>query len=379
MTTTKLTKKDYIRIGTFSLALAVGTACSVLGAPVVGVPVAMLGTALASIAGGIVTNEVSPLLTPPGTDKDTLKNNDLTRIVGKSIASVIVAVAESKQFDKETETNLRKMAKLAEEKWENIIKNLPGEFAPIEESQLTEFFTIRPEDFNHLTALDVNLWESLLTDLQQQANVDLPQSVITYTATRLHQIFPKALREMLKEDLKSDGKGFAGIVLDLLAVLRSQLTQNHEELEKLKLFTQKSQDEIAAELKSVAGQIDSGFQNALQEMGVLQTDINKLLFDSKDILDSIEYLNQQSQQRHEELKKLIKLSTDPKIVQTNFWQLLREKATSPANWIQFLTNEEATELGVFKGRNLILPPRPAGLQKITPMIPSRQPVALDGD
>ncbi|HEY9849728.1 MAG TPA: hypothetical protein V6D28_09740 [Leptolyngbyaceae cyanobacterium] len=364
MKTTKLTKQDYTRLGTFSLALALGTACSVLGVSVVGVPVAVIGTLLASIAGGIVTNEVSPILTSQETDKDTLRNNDLTKIVGKSIAAVIVAVADSKQFDKETETSLRKMAELAEEEWENIVKNLPGEFAPIEESQLTEFFTNRPEYFNKITALDVSLWQSLLIDLQQQANVNLPQFAIDRTANDLHQIFPKALREVLKEDFQADGKGFAGIVLDLFAVMRSQITQNHDILlqnfdnldKRLESLTQKSQDEIAAELKTVAGQIDSGFQEALQQMGVVQTGINELLFGSKAILHSLEDLNKQSQQRHEELVRLIENSSDPEIVQIKYWENLQKQAKSPRNWLEFLTEDGANQIGLNRGAYLELPP-----------------------
>lgn len=391
MESAKLTKQAYIRLGTFSTALAVGTVCSVLGGiSVVSVPVAVVGTILASVAGGIVTNDISDILTEQGKDKNILTNNDLTKTVGKAIATVIVLVVNSQDFPKATKTSLRKMAKLAEEKWENIVKDLPGEYAPIQESQLTEFFANRPEDFTDLTALDITLWERLLNYLQSEAEVTLTQPVITDIATRLYEIFPKALQEVLKEDFQSDGKAFAGMVLDLFGVMRSQIGANHnlilqrldeikqqnpsaipadfnfDEFEKrLELLSKKNQEQIAAELKSVAGQIDSGFQEVLQKMGVVQTDITKLLRDSNTILDGLEELSKQSQQQHKELTILIEGFTDPQAVQTNFWNFLQEKSKSPPNWLQFFTEQEMSKNKIPKKQTL-----PLSVLKNTPTIPA---------
>jgi hypothetical protein len=363
-----------------------------MGTTVVGVPVTVVGAILASVAGGIVANEVGAISSRLGKDKDIFRNNDLTKSVGKAIAAVIVAVADSKQFPKET-AGLRKMAKQADGKWENFVEYLPGEFSPIQESQLTEFFANRPEDFSNLTALDIGLWVALLDDLRWKAKVILAQPVVTYTANCLYEIFPKALREVLKEDFQSDGKAFAGMVLDLFGVMRSQIGANHnlilqrldeikrqnpsaipadfnfDELEKrLELLSQKNQEEIAAELKSVARQIDSGFQEVLHNMGVVKTSITELLVSSNTILDSLQELSKQYQKQHEELKRLIEYLTDPQAVQTNFWEFLRTKAKSRPNWLQFLTEAEKTALlGVNKGP--ILPPPP---EKFRSRIPANQ-------
>ncbi len=384
----KFTKQECTRLSIFSAALAVGTYCGVVGTAGVGVPVAMVGTILASVASGIFGNDVGAISTRLGKDKDILRNNDLTKSVGKAIAAVIVAVAESTQFPK-AETDLRKMAKLAEEKWENIVKDLPGEYAPIQESQLTEFFANRPEDFTDLTALDMSLWERLLNYLQSEAEVTLIQPVITDIADRLYEIFPKALREVLKEDFQSDGKAFAGMVLDLFGVMRSQISENHnlisqrldeiqqqnpsaipadfnlDEFEKrLELLSQKSQDEIAAELRSVAGQIDSGFQEVLQQMGVLQTGICELLENNNTILDRLEDLSQQSQQQYEKLLDIIADITDIQTLQTNFWQFLQENAKSSPNWLLFFTEEN---LKIAKKQT-----SPPSVQKNTQTIPANK-------
>ncbi|MBW4493295.1 MAG: hypothetical protein KME26_09450 [Oscillatoria princeps RMCB-10] len=57
-------------------------------------------------------------------------------------------------------------------------------------------------------------------------------------------------------------------------------------------------------------------------------------------------------------------------LEANSWELLREKAKSPANWIQFKTNEEAAQLGVDRGP--ILPPAPPAVQKHPATIPANQ-------
>lgn len=398
MQSPQLTKQEYTRLGTFSTALAVGTACSVMGTPVVGVPVTVVGAILASVAGGIVANEVGAISSRLGKDKDIFRNNDLTKSVGKAIAAVIVAVADSKQFPKET-AGLRKMAKQADGKWENFVEYLPGEFSPIQESQLTEFFANRPEDFSNLTALDIGLWVALLDDLRWKTGVILAQPVITYTANCLYEIFPKALREVLKEDFQSDGKAFAGMVLDLFGVMQSQISENHnlilqrldeiqqqnpsaipadfnlDEFEqRLKLLSQKTQDEIAAELRSVAGQIDSGFQEVLQQMGVLQTGISELLVGSNSILDRLEDLSQQSQQQHKELLDLIDKNSPPEIVQAKYWKILQSQAKSAPNWLRFLTAEEKAVLlaELAKDKSLIVPSPPPSVLKIKSKITANQ-------
>lgn len=60
----------------------------------------------------------------------------------------------------------------------------------------------------------------------------------------------------------------------------------------------------------------------------------------------------------------------PRWLEANSWDILREKAKSPASWIQFKTNEEVAQLGVYRGP--ILPPAPPAVQKNTATIPANQ-------
>ena len=61
----------------------------------------------------------------------------------------------------------------------------------------------------------------------------------------------------------------------------------------------------------------------------------------------------------------------PRWLEANSWQILQEKATSPLDWIKFLTKEEAPSVHI-GNKGLILPPPPPSVQKTNPTIPAKQ-------
>lgn len=61
----------------------------------------------------------------------------------------------------------------------------------------------------------------------------------------------------------------------------------------------------------------------------------------------------------------------PRWLEANSWQILQEKATSPLDWIKFLTKEEAASVHI-GNKGLILPPPPPSVQKTHPTIPAKQ-------
>lgn len=66
----------------------------------------------------------------------------------------------------------------------------------------------------------------------------------------------------------------------------------------------------------------------------------------------------------------------PRWLEANSWEILREKATSPANWIGFLTEEDKQK--VLAGETRVRrPSRPASVEKITEKIPVNQPLYLE--
>ncbi len=59
----------------------------------------------------------------------------------------------------------------------------------------------------------------------------------------------------------------------------------------------------------------------------------------------------------------------------NGWQILQEKAKSPSNWLQFLTEEEMTAVQVNRG--LVRQTPPPSVQKITLKIPANQSLWME--
>jgi hypothetical protein len=66
----------------------------------------------------------------------------------------------------------------------------------------------------------------------------------------------------------------------------------------------------------------------------------------------------------------------PRWLEANSWDILRENATSPAKWIQFLTEEDKQKVVAGETR-VRRPSPPASAQKITEKIPVNQPLYLE--
>lgn len=77
----------------------------------------------------------------------------------------------------------------------------------------------------------------------------------------------------------------------------------------------------------------------------------------------------------------------PRWLEAHSWDILREKATSPANWIGFLTEEDKEKVvagekvlgGGFRGAYLDLPPAPEPEPEITPIIPANKRLLMQID
>ncbi|MBW4682631.1 MAG: hypothetical protein KME19_21435 [Microcoleus vaginatus WJT46-NPBG5] len=56
-------------------------------------------------------------------------------------------------------------------------------------------------------------------------------------------------------------------------------------------------------------------------------------------------------------------------LEAHSWEILQSKAKSPANWLQFLTEEEMVAA---QRKGLIIPPPPPSVKKVTPTVPANQ-------
>ena len=251
-------KPESVRLTTFGAPLLVGTVAAATAAPVV--PLVCLGTALASVAGGIVANECGDLSKRLSYQPD-LRNQDLTKTVGQAIGHLILAFSKSpgwtldQTHQAKTKKLLQDMAVIAQTQWVEIVEesfqNLPENFSAINEENLINLFAVEPQNFGKQPVLGQQEWRQILQILYEKAkshknhrssdyfiDPDLLSHHFNLLSNHLSDNFAKIVRQLLKNDFESGGKAFAGLVLDLLGNLTSEIRQNQEQiLQKLTEIT----------------------------------------------------------------------------------------------------------------------------------------------
>jgi flagellar biosynthesis GTPase FlhF len=258
----------------------------------------VLATLLGNVAAGNTANAIDALTQGEEGDRVSLENQHLTKAVGKAIAAVITL--EAKKHSGDTRRKLEKIAAQAKDKWVKIAQQelTQQRYPQLREAKLDQFLT--PEEYS-LTQ-DGNLtpqeWEDIFVRLNMAAckggGFQLPTKVYPQVAELLHTTFPKALRETLKEDFAKDGKAFAGLVLQLLTGMKAEIQQVRntnidieinssvlpqilEHFQQLETRLNGTEAQQQAVFSEISQQIDSGFAEVCQRLGVMQTNITQLL------------------------------------------------------------------------------------------------------
>ncbi|WP_449416914.1 HEAT repeat domain-containing protein [Phormidium nigroviride] len=302
-----------LKLSIFTAAVLVSTVASAGTLPAISVAGILMTESIidgilnsfASVAGGIAATEAGHFL--PSTEPQfvSLTNNDLTKAAGKAIASVIAVVA--KKQDKDTHSKLDRLAKIAKDRWSEIANEQIEQkryAEELKEINLKEFLTPTGENFTAETALDIDAWEKIINLLDEkdtenkqffgnQANINPVTNSVVADELRLN--FPKALREVLKEDFKKDGKAFAALTIQLLQETRkllgktsedvSQVIQRLEQLETQLTGSAAQQQQLFTE---IAAKIDSGFAEFCQRFGVVETNITQILQGLDEIKERLE-------------------------------------------------------------------------------------------
>ncbi|MCT7950429.1 tetratricopeptide repeat protein [Ancylothrix sp. C2] len=317
-----------IRLLLSSSVVAASALCPIIGASVVTTTAA---AAVASVAGGVLANDVGEHLKLAHRlreKKNSLRNHDLTKAVGSAISIVLFAVAEEHKARKnDWHKDFENLAKAAPNYWKNIADNRQDDFAGIWEENLpAELFSTKASEFATVKALDENSWIEFLQGLCAENKVGLGDVLILNTAQKWESIFPKALREVLKDDFEHGGKAFASLTLSMMSEISAgikenqtailQLLQNqgiaqpnqeyNEILSRLDALAnqQTITPEIKNALKQVSTQIESGFEEVLREMGVQYEEIRKEIETLRnEILDALSNISsrKEDQDRHIEI------------------------------------------------------------------------------
>ncbi|WP_293143891.1 MULTISPECIES: ATP-binding protein [unclassified Microcoleus] len=245
---------------------AAGMAAPMLGGPVGVFGVGVLATIAASIVGNITAGELgNKLAQRVGKNDDILKNGDLTAAVGEAISRLLEKVAESDEIIAIAERNnlpypesdFKFLAKKTVDYWVKIDAATDSSAAlHFTDDQLAKIFSPEPDRFVEVTGLTVRDWQDFLTDFAASEQKNLHPELIAEAAQKLHESFPKAFREVLKQDAETGGRQFAGMQLTLhretVAELKNLGLQNGEVFQKLEaLATREQICEVMARLSAI--------------------------------------------------------------------------------------------------------------------------------
>ncbi|MGL4499240.1 MAG: hypothetical protein ACRCU2_09280, partial [Planktothrix sp.] len=226
----------------------------------------------------------------------SVENQDLNKAVGKAIAAVIVLAA--KRYQGATHNNLMKIADCAQNNWVEIAQQelTQQRYPDREEAQLGQFFTPAEYQLTLQDNLTTTEWDDIFIRLNMAAckggGFPIPRQVRQQVAELLHTTFPNALRETLKEDFAKDGKAWAGLTLQLLTGMQLQLSQlqasqgevnigessqNLQQFQEVETQLRGSATQQQAFFRNVSHDIESGFAEVCQRLGVMETTITELL------------------------------------------------------------------------------------------------------
>ncbi|UWU49411.1 hypothetical protein APLC1_4259 [Limnospira platensis C1] len=183
---------------------------------------------IAGVLAGNVANEVGDATTGhPGV---SLKNHDLIQAVGKAIAAIITDKAVPKfKHDRKTRHHLLKIAEITPDKWVDLwsrwLNEETGEserYPELGEGKLPDILIPKGDEI-----LELEDWQDIFRRLNMEAcpggGFQFPDGVSATVSELLYDEFPQAFRQTLKEDFAEDGKAFAGLMLDLLTRLQTDL------------------------------------------------------------------------------------------------------------------------------------------------------------
>ncbi|WP_395091363.1 tetratricopeptide repeat protein [Armatimonas sp.] len=194
---------------------------------------------LKSLSGEVFGGDVSENLVQRLTGhEELLRNHDLTELVGQALSISLLAAVEQLEppLHRAEKEPVLAWARGIGPRWEEQVKSERAIPDALREASLPGVFAVTPEAVGHVRILHTDDWFALLKNLGWEK---APEGMVTATtgeaiywrlAALLPEIFPKALREVIKHDAAGDGKGHAGLTLlmlgELVAFAREQKATN---------------------------------------------------------------------------------------------------------------------------------------------------------
>jgi tetratricopeptide (TPR) repeat protein len=231
------------RLLAMSPFIAAGALASVAMPPslATGALIAVLQT-LGNLAGNIAAADMHAALADRVLRGDVLKNHDLARATRDAIGAVIHAAAQEISDEKQRAA-LERMARVEASVWAEAEATLrqPQTIEGLSADDTLEMFSKSPEEFAKFKALDFEAWRDIAGGLaaansfalegdvlSAPGNLKLSGATVDLVATRLHETFPRALYEILKEDFAHDGKAYGGLLIKLVGNISARQVETWE-------------------------------------------------------------------------------------------------------------------------------------------------------
>jgi hypothetical protein len=264
-------------------------AAGMMGGPALG-GVSILATIAGGIAGNIAANDLGNRMTQRlSKNPKILDNHDLIKAAGEAIGYILtevascdrlIAIAETKNLP-EPQTALSQLAEKTPEYWLDINTNTAdlSRGLNISEDQLTLIFSADAEEFDRVTGLTTADWASFVNEFAASKGKSFDAEIVDFVADKLYATFPKAYREVLKQDAAKGGKKFAAMLLNLhqiaLAQLRDLGLQKGEIRDKLEAVATAQQicqvmvklEAIEIGIRSDLGQIKTSLERFVDTSG----------------------------------------------------------------------------------------------------------------
>lgn len=248
----------------------VTAALGVMANPAVG-GISILATIAGGIAGNMAANDLGNLMTEKlAKNPNILDNRDLIEAAGEAIAYILKDVASSDELiaialsKNSSARDLDRLAEKTPEYWLNI--NTEGvdlsRGLNISEDQLTRIFSADAAEFDRVTGLTPEDWARFIGEFAASEGKSFDAEIVEFVAQRLYETFPKAYREVLKQDAAKGGEKFAAMLLNLhqiaLADLKDLKLQNREIIDKLEAVATRQQIcQVMVKLESMQSEIRS--------------------------------------------------------------------------------------------------------------------------
>lgn len=211
-----------------------------------------------------------------------LQHDDLSKAVGRAIAAVIAKTSREEQFQDYREP-LRRLASRATTDWAELLQSaeFEDEFGvdSLREPYLAQLFAMKPADFAQAKALTPELWVRVLNRWQQkEPEFSRDPQVMGEVAKCLHNQFPHALREVLKEDFAKGGRAFGAMALDLFGMIQGTAQEQNKLLEGLTAGDSQAFEELVGRIESEFGNITQ----LLTELGIQLAEVETRILDHQD-------------------------------------------------------------------------------------------------